>query len=156
MKRKYGRGIGRVLIAGIIFWGGIYGIPDSVVQGPRLNTNGNLLFAQTASEPVTNTEQDLKIALISGKPVLVDFGSNKCIPCRQLRPILKEVEKELAGKAHVLVIDVYNFGRLAREHRVQLIPTLIFFDSSGKEVFRRMGVWDRDSIIKKLKENGAS
>lgn len=116
----------------------------------------NRLFAQTTSEPVTNTDQDLKIALISGKPVLVDFGSNKCIPCRQLRPILKEVEKEMAGKAHVLVIDVYNFGKLAREHRVQLIPTLIFFDSSGKELFRRMGVWDKDLIVKKLKEGGTS
>jgi len=116
----------------------------------------NLLFAQTTSEPTTNTNQNLKIALISGKPVLVDFGSNKCIPCRQLRPILKEVEKEMAGKAHVLVIDVYNFGKLARENRVQLIPTLIFFDSSGKELFRRMGVWDKDSIVKKLKEGGTS
>lgn len=116
----------------------------------------NRLFAQTTSEPVTNTDQDLKIALISGKPVLVDFGSNKCIPCRQLRPILKEVEKELAGKVHVLVIDVYNFGRFAREYRVQLIPTLIFFNTSGKEIYRRMGVWDKDSIVKKLKEGGAS
>ncbi|MCX5915024.1 MAG: thioredoxin family protein [Deltaproteobacteria bacterium] len=69
---------------------------------------------------------------------------------------VKEVEKELAGEAHVLIIDVYNFGKLAREHRVQLIPTLIFFDSSGKEIFRRMGVWDKDSIVKKLKEGGAS
>ncbi|MBP1715364.1 MAG: transcriptional regulator, Fis family [Deltaproteobacteria bacterium] len=121
-----------------------------------LGIKSNQLFAQTASEPTTNTDQELKIALISGKPILVDFGSNKCIPCRQLRPILKEVEKEMAGKVHVLVIDVYNFGKLAREHRVQLIPTLIFFDTSGKEFYRRMGVWDKDSIVKKLKEGGAS
>ena len=144
-----------IFIMGILAVLGMDRIADWGGQQVGLKIN-NRLFAQTTSEPVTNTDQDLKIALISGKPVLVDFGSNKCIPCRQLRPILKEVEKELAGKAHVLVIDVYNFGRLAREHRVQLIPTLIFFDSSGKEVFRRMGVWDQDSIVKKLKENGAS
>lgn len=144
-----------IFIIGILAVLGMDRIADWGGQQVGLKIN-NRLFAQTTSEPVTNTDQDLKIALISGKPVLVDFGSNKCIPCRQLRPILKEVEKELAGKAHVLVIDVYNFGRLAREHRVQLIPTLIFFDSSGKEVFRRMGVWDQDSIVKKLKENGAS
>jgi thioredoxin 1 len=144
-----------IFIMGILAVLGMDRIADWGGQQVGLEIN-NPLFAQTTSEPVTNTDQDLKIALISGKPVLVDFGSNKCIPCRQLRPILKEVEKEMAGKAHVLVIDVYNFGKLAREHRVQLIPTLIFFDSSGKELFRRMGVWDKDSIVKKLKEGGTS
>jgi thioredoxin 1 len=125
------------------------------LQGKKLfDINGKIVLAQTTSEPTTNTDQELKIALISGKPVLVDFGSNKCIPCRQLRPILKAVEKELAGEAHVLIIDIYNFGKLAREHRVQLIPTLIFFDSSGKEIYRHMGVWDKKSIIDKLKSAG--
>jgi len=120
----------------------------------KLDINGKFVLAQTTSEPTTNTDQELKIALMSGKPVLVDFGSNKCIPCRQLRPILQEVEKEFSGEAHVLVIDVFNFGKLAREYRVQLIPTLIFFDSSGKEIYRRMGVWDKKSIIDKLKSAG--
>lgn len=144
-----------IFIMGTLTVFGMDRIADWGGQQVGLEIN-NRLFAQTTSEPVTNTDQDLKIALISGKPVLVDFGSNKCIPCRQLRPILKEVEKELAGKVHVLVIDVYNFGRFAREYRVQLIPTLIFFNTSGKEIYRRMGVWDKDSIVKKLKEGGAS
>ena len=144
-----------IFIMGTLTVFGMDRIADWGGQQVGLEIN-NRLFAQTTSEPVTNTDQDLKIALISGKPVLVDFGSNKCIPCRQLRPILKEVEKELAGKVHVLVIYVYNFGRFAREYRVQLIPTLIFFNTSGKEIYRRMGVWDKDSIVKKLKEGGAS
>jgi thioredoxin 1 len=145
-----------IFIMGILAVLGMDRIADWGGQLVGLEISSDCVFAQTTSEPVTNTDQDLKIALISGKPVLVDFGSNKCIPCRQLRPILKEVEKELAGKAHVLVIDVYNFGRFAREYRVQLIPTLIFFNTSGKEIFRRMGVWDKDSIVKKLKEGGTS
>jgi len=141
---------------GILIFFGMEGIADLAAQQAGINVKPNRLFAQTTSEPTTNTDQELKIALMSGKPVLVDFGSNKCIPCRQLRPILKEVEKEMARKAHILVIDVYNFGKLARERRIQLIPTLVFFDSSGKEFFRRMGVWDKDSIVKKLKEGGTS
>lgn len=62
--------------------------------------------AQVVSEPPANTGEDLKKALQSSKPVLVDFGANKCIPCRQIRPILREIGKEYAGKAHVLIIDV--------------------------------------------------
>lgn len=112
------------------------------------------LQAQPLLEPSTNTDKELKDALQSGRPVLVDFGSNKCIPCRQLRPILKEVAQEFSGKAHVLVIDVFQHQVLAREHRIHLIPTLIFFNAQGKEVFRRSGVWDKASIAKKLKDAG--
>ncbi len=112
------------------------------------------LQAEVASEPPANTGEDLKKALQSNKPVLVDFGANKCIPCRQIRPILREIGKEYAGKAHVLIIDVWELRELARDYRIQLIPTLIFFDPSGKEFFRRSGAWDKDSMVQKLKEAG--
>ena len=69
-------------------------------------------------------------------------------------PILREIGKEYAGKAHVLIIDVWELRELARDYRIQLIPTLVFFDPAGKEVFRRPGVWDKNSIIQKLKEAG--
>jgi len=111
--------------------------------------------ALTAPSPQTDTAEEFKKAIQSGQPVLVDFGSNSCMPCRQIRPILKEVKQDYAGKAHVLVIDVYKFKELAAEYRVQLIPTLIFFDIKGKEVFRHMGAWDKSSIVGKLKEAGA-
>lgn len=107
-----------------------------------------------AKPPESNTEDDFKKALGSGKPVLVDFGANSCIPCRQLRPILKEVSKECSEKAAVLVIDVYKYQDLAREHKIMLIPTLVFFDSKGKEVFRHIGLLDKEKIIGKLNEIG--
>jgi thioredoxin 1 len=112
------------------------------------------LHAQPLLEPPTNTDKELQNALQSGQPVLVDFGSNKCIPCRQLRPILKDVAQEFSGKAHVLIIDVFQYQGLARQHRIHLIPTLVFFDAQGKETFRRSGVWDKASIAKKLKDAG--
>jgi thioredoxin 1 len=114
------------------------------------------LQAVTAPSPQTDTAEEFKKAIQSGQPVLVDFGANSCMPCRQIRPILKEVKKEYDGKAHVLVIDVYKFKELAGEYRVQLIPTLIFFDKGGKEVYRHMGAWDKSSIVGKLKEAGAA
>ncbi len=110
----------------------------------------------TAAPPPTNTKEEYQQAMKNGKPLLVDFGANSCMPCRQLRPILKEIEKEYTGKASILVIDVYKYQDLAREHRVQLIPTLIFFDKGGKEIYRHVGAWDKDSIVGKLKEAGAA
>ncbi len=105
--------------------------------------------------PESNSEEELKKALSSGKPLLVDFGANSCLPCRQLRPILKELSKELAGKAGVLVIDVYKYQHLAREYKIVALPTLVFFDSQGKEVFRHFGIMTKEQIVAKLKEIGA-
>ena len=107
-----------------------------------------------AKPPESNTKEDFEKALKTGKPVLVDFGANSCAPCRHMRPILKEVEKEYSEKTKVLIIDVYKYQDLAREHKVMLIPTLVFFDSKGKEAFRHMGVLDKEKIVAKFKEIG--
>jgi thioredoxin 1 len=108
----------------------------------------------TVQPPESDTADDFKKALTDGKPVLVDFGANSCVPCRQMRPVLKEVEKEYTGKANVLVIDVYKYQNLAREFKVQVLPTLVFFDSKGKEVFRHFGVMEKEKIVAKFKEIG--
>lgn len=121
----------------------------------KIETDEKRLQNLTAPPPPTNTNEDFKKALASGKPVLVDFGANNCMPCRQIRPTLKELGKEYNGKANILVIDVYKYKDLASEYKVQVIPTLIFFDKSGKEVFRHVGAWDKASIVGKLKEAGA-
>ena len=128
----------------------------SLKNKAKIEINESRLKDVTALPPPTNTKEEFQQAMKNGKPVLVDFGANSCMPCRQLRPILKDIEKEYTGKASILVIDVYKYQDLAREHRVQLIPTLIFFDKGGKEIYRHVGAWDKDSIVGKLKEAGAA
>lgn len=113
------------------------------------------LKKMTAKPPESNSADEFKKALADGKPALVDFGANSCVPCRQMRPVLKEVEKEYTGKARVLIIDVYKHQTLAREYKIQLLPTLVFFDSKGKEVFRHMGLMEKEKIKAKFKEIGA-
>jgi thioredoxin 1 len=103
-----------------------------------------------------NTRTRIFKALKSGRPVLVDFGSNSCIPCRQLRPILQEIRKEQAGKVEVLVIDVYKYQDLAAEYRIQVIPTIILFDSNAKEVFRNQGFMPKAAIMEQTRKVGVS
>ena len=128
----------------------VKGLRDSA----KVEVNQDRLRKIAAKPPESDSAEDFKKALASGKPVLVDFGANTCVPCRQIRPILKEVSTEYSEKAKVLVIDVYKFQDLARQYKVQLIPTLVFFDSKGKEVFRHLGVLDKERIVAKLKEIG--
>ncbi|MEW6666320.1 MAG: thioredoxin domain-containing protein [Thermodesulfobacteriota bacterium] len=104
----------------------------------------------------THTEEDFSKARKSGRPVLVDFGSNTCIPCRQLRPILHEIQKEKEGKLEVLVIDIYKNQNLAKEFGIQAIPTVIFFDSKGKEVFRHQGFMPKTAILEQLIKMGVA
>ncbi len=120
----------------------------------KVETDQIRLEKIASKPPESNTEEELKKAFASGKPFLVDFGANSCLPCRQLRPILKEIGKEYAGKAAILVIDVYKYQHLAKEYKITAIPTLVFFDNKGKEVFRQPGVMNKDQISAKLKEIG--
>jgi len=125
-------------------------------KSASVEINKERLQKIAAKPPDSNTEEDFSKAFKSGKPVLVDFGSNSCIPCRQMRPILQEIRKEHSGKAEVLVIDVYKYQNLAREHKIRMIPTLIFFDSNGKEVHRHQGFMSKKAILEQLKKMGVS
>jgi thioredoxin 1 len=128
----------------------------SLREKAKVEIDENRLKGVATQAPDTNTSEEFNKAVKSGKPLLVDFGANNCVPCRQLRPILKEIAKEQSGKAEILIIDVYKFKSLAADHKIQVVPTLIFFDKNGKEVYRHMGAWDKDSIVKKLAEIGAA
>lgn len=125
-------------------------------QAAKVEIDQGRLKKLAAKPPESNTEEEFKKALGSGKPVLVDFGANSCVPCRQMRPVLNELNKQYAGKASVLILDVYRYQGLARDYQIQLIPTLVFFDAKGKEAFRHVGVLDKEKIVSKLRELGMS
>jgi thioredoxin 1 len=122
--------------------------------GAKIEVKEDLMKKIAAKPPESNTDTEFKNALGTGKPILVDFGGDACVPCRQMRPVLKEIEKEVTGKARVLVLDVYKYQSLARDYKVQVIPTLVFFDLQGKEVFRHVGILEKEKIIAKFKEIG--
>ncbi len=125
-------------------------------KSARIDIDEKRLKKLAVKPPDSNTEEDFLNALKSGRSVLVDFGSNSCIPCRQMRPILHEVKKEYSGKAEVLVIDVYKYKSLASGHKIQMIPTLIFFDSNGKEIHRHQGFMSKKLILEQFKKMGIS
>jgi len=96
----------------------------------------------------------IRAALTSGKPTVADFGARTCIPCKKMAPILEELNRELKGRANVTFTDVWAAQALAKDYRVQMIPTQIFFDAKGKEVKRHMGFMDKPEILKELKALG--
>ncbi len=87
-------------------------------------------------------------------PRLVDLGAGKCIPCKMMAPILEELKKTYAGKLDVQFIDVWVNPDEAPKYGIQIIPTQIFFDPGGKEMFRHEGFLSREDILAKWKELG--
>ncbi|MGI6459029.1 MAG: thioredoxin family protein [Candidatus Hydrogenedentales bacterium] len=86
-------------------------------------------------------------ALPEGLPRLVELGADKCIPCKMMAPILDELKTEYAGKMEVQFIDVWKNPQAGEEYGIQLIPTQIFFDASGKELFRHTGFFPKEDIL---------
>ncbi len=87
-------------------------------------------------------------------PRLLELGSDKCIPCKTMAPILKELKSEYAGRLEVEMIDVWKNKSAAGKYGMKIIPTQVFFDATGKERFRHEGFFGKDDILAKWKELG--
>ncbi|OGQ88538.1 MAG: thiol reductase thioredoxin [Deltaproteobacteria bacterium RIFOXYD12_FULL_56_24] len=87
---------------------------------------------------------------------MVDLGATACIPCKMMAPILEELAGEYRGKAAIIFIDVWKNPEEGKRFKVSLIPTQIFFDQSGKEVYRHSGFMDKKSITAQLAKMGVA
>lgn len=102
------------------------------------------------------SQDQYKPEQITGKglPVLIDIGAGTCIPCKLMAPILEELKKELQGKIGVQFIDLNKFPDAAQVYGIKVMPTQIFYDTSGKELFRHEGFYAKEDILAKWKEFG--
>lgn len=91
---------------------------------------------------------------VKGMVTMVDLGSDKCIPCKLMAPILKDLQKEYSGKAAILFIDVRIHSDAQKRFRSFVIPTQIFFDKEGKEFYRHEGFFSKEGILGVLKKAG--
>jgi thioredoxin 1 len=97
-----------------------------------------------------STEEYEKI--INTMPVvLIDFYAPWCGPCKKIQPILEELEKEYAGKAYILRINIDENKQLQRRMGIDEIP---FFKRyvNGKENGNYIGQMDRKSLVRVLDE----
>ena len=91
-----------------------------------------------------------------GRVTMIDLGAAECVPCKLMAPILEEVRGEYAGRADIVFIDVWKEPERASKYGIQAIPTQIFFDAKGREVYRHMGVLDKQAIVEILARLGVS
>lgn len=100
------------------------------------------------------TSISLEQALTNGKPTLAEFGRGTCIPCKEMKPILEELSAEYKSELNVVTVEVDDNIDMTRQFGIMMIPTQIFLDSDGKEVFRHVGFYPKEEIITQLKKMG--
>jgi cytochrome c-type biogenesis protein len=87
-------------------------------------------------------------------PRLVELGSHECVPCKLMAPVLAELRAGYAGQLQVDAIDVWQDPDAGKQFGVEIIPTQVFLDAHGKEVFRHQGFIGKEDIVAKWNELG--
>ena len=83
----------------------------------------------------------------SGTPTLVDLGSDTCVPCKMMEPILDELATEFDGRFTVVFINTREDRAAAARFGISIIPTQIFFDEEGEELLRHQGFLSKEDIL---------
>ena len=91
---------------------------------------------------------------VKGMPTMVDLGADECMPCKMMVPVLEKVEKKYKGKAAIVFIDVWKDKAPAKRFGIRAIPTQIFFNAEGKEVYRHEGFMSEADIDKVFQRMG--
>ena len=133
----------------------IFGAPVFIIL---LFLTGVLQFrsSEGASLGTTASDSQSSYADIPRKGIvtMLDLGADNCIPCKMMAPIIEKLEKDYNGKADIIFIDVWKDSKQAERFKISSIPTQIFYDKNGKEVWRHVGFLKEASIVEKLKELG--
>ena len=89
-----------------------------------------------------------------GLPTIVDLGSEQCIPCKMMIPVLQELKAENKGKLEVVFIDVWENPAAKKQYGIKIIPTQILYDKDGTEFFRHEGFLAKQEILSRFNERG--
>lgn len=100
----------------------------------------------TTKKSVSLSKAQFNELAASSSLVLVDFGSRYCGACKKLVPVLDSLKANSAFTAKVISIEVYDNTNLAKELKVNVLPTLVLY-KNGKEVWKKQGFSSTAQVI---------
>ncbi len=100
------------------------------------------------------TTNRLDIDFSKYQMTFLELGADRCIPCKQMQPIMKEIAAMFPDRVQVIFYDVWKDSAPAMKYRIQLIPTQIFIDQQGREIARHVGLFPKEEILELLKKHG--
>jgi len=97
---------------------------------------------------------NLNVDFSGPKVTFIELGADRCIPCRQMQPIMKDIAAEFPEDVQVVFYDVWKDPAPARKYGIQLIPTQVFLDRDGREFHRHVGLYPKEELRALLVEKG--
>ena len=123
--------------------------PSTAPRDTAPQSQGTTPSTQGGTSP---SEAAIAQAKAEGKPVMVKFGSGKCIPCIEIEKNIASVKPEYEGKAAFVIVDVYDMKEqnLTNQYGIQTIPTSFFIGKDGNVVNSVVGVMDPAQIKQQI------
>ncbi len=118
-------------------------------------SNGICTLPIPSGRPVAE-DPKIEKAVPQRLPTLLELGSVNCVPCKMMAPILDELRETFGGQIKVDFVDVWKDEEAGQQYGIRSIPTQIFFDADGNELFRHEGFYPREDIVAKWKELGVA
>ncbi len=106
--------------------------------------------------PLLSQKKETSTQFQKPRITFVELGSVKCIPCRQMQPVMKAIEEKYAGQVKVVFHDVWKEDQrhYAEEYRIRVIPTQVFLNEKGEELMRHEGFFPEKDIDVFLQSKG--
>ena len=79
-------------------------------------------------------------------PVLIDFWAEWCGPCKEISPILDEINNEMHKKIKIVKVNIDDNPNIPNQYGVQSIPTLLIF-KKGEVIGTKVGACLKSELI---------
>jgi thioredoxin 1 len=120
-------------------------INDILVEKDQLISNNFSMKISNDSLDIKEIKDDAEFEYeLSNlnKPIIVDFYSTTCSPCKKLSEILKSKNQILKEKIKILKVNTDMIPLLAIKYNITSTPTVIVFDNNNKLLFKKVGIVD--------------
>lgn len=115
-----------------------------------LITTGFLANTSASEKP----KDDLNELPVKGMVTMIDLGRKTCTQCKMMAPILERLEKEYRGKAAIVFINLIDYPEQQYKYKLKALPTQVFFDPAGEEIYRHVGFMSEEDIVAQLNKMG--
>jgi thioredoxin 1 len=108
-----------------------------------------LLSCENSNVPpnINNIDSTVKVTFI-------EIGSDKCVDCIEMRPVMDSIQTKYGTQVLVKFIDAIKNYSEAVKYKITIMPTQVFLDSLGVEFHRHEGFYSEDSIHILLQSRG--
>ena len=113
-------------------------------------TTGFLTNTSASEKPKDNLSE----LPVKGMVTMIDLGRKTCTQCKMMAPILERLEKEYRGKAAIVFINLIDYPEQQYKYKLKALPTQIFFNPAGEEVYRHVGFMAEENIVAQLNKMG--